>query len=208
MAHHWTQKILFYQEVSGSSTENYRILFPSTTFKTLFLIYHPPSCSCVSEGGRPTAGDFCTHCQPQLPQRQLQHRKPPEWMWFAGKNAHKYFDTRSKTSPILTDPQGMTPVAFATNIPKIGRTRKISSWSDQGSCWGAALVLQTSILWSRRVTNLDVNPDSGIQQWSDCKGCVDQSLSHLNYLVLSVTKIFVGFEQGKNHTEDENQQKL
>lgn len=37
VAHHWTQQIIFYKTVSGSSTENYLIIFPSITFKILLL---------------------------------------------------------------------------------------------------------------------------------------------------------------------------
>lgn len=177
------RKSLSTEKDSGSpAVNNLIIIFLQLHLKHYFKwlcshFYHPHSSSCVAEGGRPTAGDFCTYCQPAPGTAPAQ-----KTIWVDVVCWKKYTQMpwhQVKSSPILTDPQGMTP-GYCYQYSKESSDWKNLQFIYQGSCWGAALVLQTSILLSRSVRNLDLPPDPGIQQWPDIEGCVDQPLSHLN----------------------------
>lgn len=207
MAHRWTQQTIFHKALSGSSPENYLILFPSITFKISFL-----------------RGLAATLSPTQLQLRGTRWQKnswrflyplpaclrAQKTTWVDVACWKKYLQIlwhQVRTSPMLTDPPGMAP--GYCNTPKTAQLiRDLAEellWCSKPPPLGAG----GSEIWIWILTLASSHALASRLVWSNL-------ISYHNYVIISpeplglfsATKIFVGFEQGKNHTEEENQQHL
>lgn len=206
------RKSLSTEKDSGSpAVNNLIIIFLQLHLKHYFKwlcshFYHPHSSSCVAEGGRPTAGDFCTYCQPApgtAPAQKTTWVDVVCWKKYTQMPWHQV-----KSSPILTDPQGMTP-EYCYQYSK-----ESSDWKNLQFIWSG--ILLRSCFGAPNLHPFEQEcQKSGSASWpwhpamTWHRGLCGSATISPELLGLSrVTKIFVGLQQGKNHTEDENQQNL
>lgn len=202
MAHHWTQQIIFYKAISDSLTENFLIIFHSITFKILFLRGRAATLSPTQLQlcGRKTAGEFCTTAS--LPQSTENHlsgyclleKIPANTLAPAQHFSHPHRSPRNDTWILQY-------------------TKGSSIWRNLLLIW-SGMLLRSCFDAPNLQSREQEGQKSASESWPWHPGlCGSIIISYHHYIIISlelfsVTKIFVGFEEWKNQTEEENQQNL